>query len=329
MTRRAGGQVWDTAPSLPGSDQTSFSLMLWVEMSNNDHRTTVTYVSDPSDWYQNRQLAFSVSAQHLNISAPDTLLHDHDELDMKSVLQYLGQLHDKFSGESPLPSSRRVKKRESDHGLGDSLSSSFSSESSLTSSILFSSFPAPDSRPGPVTNVKTESAVRECRRSYESLLETSTLSYKEREARRQSESFARALQKFSSLSNTNISIKLPTFTPTLTSSSLVAQPDSTSSSSVAQLQSKSSSSNNTETTSSESSSSELKTKSQDVQTTSTQTDSLEEHGLMVMSDKPDHVSRPLHVSSPGHVYHSDVFWGPRDYYATQYSGSYQMYSTLV
>ena len=171
----------------------------------------MTTFSVPDDWRHNRQLAFTVSEQYLGISAPELLLDNDDDMveDKKRVIEFLGKLYKRFSLESPLPTSRRSTnqkdKKDVDIGLGDSLSSSFSSQSSLTSSILFSSFPNPHAD-------KSLANDAQCRRSYESLLDSSLLSYKEREARRQSESFAAALQKFSSLSNTNISIKLPVTT---------------------------------------------------------------------------------------------------------------------
>ena len=272
------------------------------ERSNNFFGHTI---SDPRDCHHNRQLAFSVSEQYLGISAPNTL--EEDDHDMESVLEFLGKLYERFSLESPLPASRRstVKKdkKEVDIGLGDSLSSSFSSQSSLTSSILFSSFP----------NHSDKSLVNDaqCRRSYESLLDSSLLSYKEREARRQSESFAAALQKFSSLSNTNISIKLPVVTQNH------------------QKESRSSKIKKTPQIKPVKESEEKYLKSAETQTVSdkvvgvtmsTQTESLEEHGL-----------QPV-IPGSAHVHLGDQ-WSPprdtRDYYTTLYSGHYQMYSTLV
>ena len=100
-------------------------------------------------------LAISVSEQHLDIPAPALLAAEAAEVELEAVMmEHLASLYLRFADQSPQPASRSRRaapRRTEDAGLGDSLSSSFSSsETSLTSSLLSPACPAP--APGPGTD---------------------------------------------------------------------------------------------------------------------------------------------------------------------------------
>ena len=213
----------------------------------------------------------------------------------------LSQLHQKFSQLSPQPASRPSVKRE-DPGLGDSLSSSVSSsQSSLTSSVT-----------SPLLQMNTRSQHRSC----ESLTTTSV----EGVPRRQSESFTKALQKFSSLSSSNITINLPA----LSSFPMPPEISKATDKDVQQSRTEKSFTN-----------------------ISTQTECLEDHGLTEYSpDGQLHVA-PHHcegqLQEAAHSYEGHLQFTPQlnselycnigemreGYYQTEYSQHYHMYSTLV
>ena len=225
--------------------------------------------------------------------------------------------------------SRRAKQKE-DAGLGDSLSSSFSSSSSsLTSSIIVFSH-HPDGKDNSVYEnisfTREEKDLEESKslmmntdkfslghgRSYESLLEKGMGSFDQSNQRKQSEAFTKALKKFSSLSNSNISIKLPSFT-------FPIKPQSTPESKPCKSEKNVNLSEKTIKQSKSLSTGVTQTESRVSQTISTQTEDLETHGLQIISE---------HGSYDDNI--DTLYWGSRDlYYSTQFSQCYQMYSTLV
>ena len=174
-------------------------------------------------------------------------------------------------------------KRE-DSGVGESLSSS--SQSSLESCLQFLDDKSPRE-----TEAKLEMNDRIQHRSCESLVTSGAGG-----ARKKSESFTLALKKFSSLSSSNITINLPALSafPSLPGTDVKPKP---------------------ETQSSE------RRESQFV-TTSTQTESLEKHGL---SERVASLSVSP-VSSE--VYYKEMRGGG-EWYSREYYRDYHMYSTLV
>ena len=245
------------------------------------------------------------------------------------------RFYTRFSEQSPQPASRvsRRSKGKEDAGLGDSLSSSFStsSSSSLTSSILFSHHPGGNNNAmyENVSNTKekdpeeskslimnTDKSYLGHGRSYESLLENGLGSFgQQSSSRKQSEAFTKAFKKFSSLSNSNISIKLPSFT-------LPTKPQSTEGAKSIKTEKNV---NNHEKVLAQTKSCSTSVAQADVskvsQTISTQTENLESHGLQIISSDPT-------VSFCYNDNIDTLNW--RDlYYSTQYSQCYQMYSTLV
>ena len=246
------------------------------------------------------------------------------------------RFYTRFSGQSPQPASRvsRRSKGKEDAGLGDSLSSSFSSSSSsLTSSILFSHHPGgnnnavyenvsytkeQDLEESKSLLMNTDKSSLGHGRSYESLLENGIGSFGQHgNAKKQSEAFTKALKKFSSLSNSNISIKLPSFTfPT--------KPQSTEGTKSIKTETNVSNHEKVLTQPKSCSTSVAQADVSKVsQTISTQTENLESHGLQIISSDP--------TLSFCHIDNIDTLnWSSRDlYYSTQYSQCYQMYSTLV
>ena len=239
------------------------------------------------------------------------------------------RFYTQFSDQSPQPASRvsRRPKEKDDAGLGDSLSSSFSSSaSSLTSSIVFSHHPdgkdnlvyenisfakEKDPEESKSLIMNTDKMTLGHGRSYESLLEKGLGDFDQSNQRKQSEAFTKALKKFSSLSNSNISIKLPSFTfPIKPQSTLEHKPEKN-----VNL------SNNSSKLSKSLSTSVTQTEIKVSQNISTQTDDLEIHGLQIFSD-------PVSLCHDDNI--DNFYWSSRDhYYSTQFSQCYQMYSTLV
>ena len=297
---------------------------------------------------ENCRLAFSVAEDYLGISPPvgldpSTLVHC-GSLDINILMDFLNMFYIKFSDQSPQPATRGRNKGK-DIGLGDSLSSSFSSsDSSLTSSILFS-YPNESKIPVKtecITNhyeVLSNSIKEEIQtepyslspekpprssfshhRSFESLLGTEydLNSFKAKEARRQKESFTKALQKFSSLSNSNIAIKLPAFTFPHKSP---GKPE--------KMMPVRNRAEDEESEVKHYQSIKTQTDNKEMLTSSTQTECLEDHGLQLL--KTHENVRNQQNSYQSYVDNTDnLYWNSCDmYYSTQYSDCYQMYSTLV
>lgn len=278
-------------------------------------------------------LAISVAEQHLDIPAPALLAAEAAEVELEAVMmEHLASLYLRFADQSPQPASRSRRaapRRTEDAGLGDSLSSSFSSsETSLTSSLLSPACPAPapapdndghsqpptphkpppdpqqqqERRVSPVSPEKPPRLLLSHGRSHESLLSPGPASL-QRPDRRQSEAFTAALRKFSSLSSSHISIKLPAFS--LPSKPPPAQrPEA-----------------RDEVTAGRGLSSSRPEATETKETISTQTECLELHGLQ-------RLAASCEASDQWHSSHLGPGW-PQHYYSTQLSPCYQMYSTLV
>ena len=154
-------------------------------------------------------------------------------------------------------------------------------------------------------------------RSYESLLENGLGSFGQQgNGKKQSEAFTKALKKFSSLSNSNISIKLPSFT-------FPAKPQSTPETKSIKPERNVSNCEKILAQQKSHCTSVSKTDSRVSQTISTQTDDLESHGLQIIRSDPT-------VSFCYNDNIDTLHWSSRDlYYSTQFSQCYQMYSTLV
>ena len=260
---------------------------------------------DPSDWIENTRLMFSVAETHLNIKTPDYL--DPETMadnDIELLMEFAKIFYDKFSDKNPLPTTRTKGKENSetsgDQGLGDSLSSSFaSSELSLSFSSSHGSINEKDNSHNYLFISTEENDKPKFNsghyRSYESLVDTGVNSLK-LESKKNSESFTKALLKFSSLSNSNICIKLPL-------------------------------------SSSDASSKKITNKNIDsrgIVNMQTQTEMKHHREISTQTESSDDQAQENSSDCCCHKWNAKFLWNSNEnYYSTLYSNGFQMYSTLV